>query len=226
MAEKGEPVFYSPLPNQPDNQSHVVLYPYRPPGRRLRRVFFVSVSIFLFSAAIFFLWPSDPDLTVVRLNLKRIQVHTSPKISIDISLFLTLRVRNRDFFSLEYSSLDVSIGYRGRGLGTVNSTGGKLRARASSYVNATIELDGIEVIHDVIYLLHDLAKGSIPFDTDTVVRGKLGLLFFEVPLKVKSLRFLFIWLYFTPKSSTPCFAWFLGNEEKRREKVENRREGN
>lgn len=67
----------------------------------------------------------------------------------------------------------------------MNSTGEKLRARASSYVNATIELDGIEVIHDVIYLLHDLAKGSIPFDTDTVVRGKLGLLFFEVPLKAK-----------------------------------------
>ena len=59
-----------------------------------------------------------------------------------------------------------------------------MRARASSYVNATLDLDGLVVIHDVFYLLEDLAKGVIPFETDTQVNGVLGFFFFKIPLKV------------------------------------------
>ena len=54
----------------------------------------------------------------------------------------------------------------------------KMQSRALSYVNATFDLNGLEVIHDVFYLLEDLAKGVIPFDTDTQVNGVLGLFFF------------------------------------------------
>lgn len=62
-----------------------------------------------------------------------------------------------------------------------------MRARGSSYVNATLVLDGLEVIHDVFYLLEDLAKGVIPFDTDSEVDGTVGLLFFKIPIKVNLL---------------------------------------
>lgn len=61
-----------------------------------------------------------------------------------------------------------------------------MRARGSSYVNATLVLDGLEVIHDVFYLLEDLARGLIPFDTDTEVEGTLGLFFFKIPIKAKA----------------------------------------
>lgn len=61
-----------------------------------------------------------------------------------------------------------------------------MRARGSSYVNASLELNGLEVIHDVIYLIEDLIRGVIPFDTVTMVKGELGVLFFEIPLKVFS----------------------------------------
>ncbi|MBA0838824.1 hypothetical protein Goarm_004614, partial [Gossypium armourianum] len=94
-------------------------------------------------------------------------------------------VRNRDFFSLDYDKLVVSVGYRGRELGLVSSEGGRVRARGSSYVNATLDLDGFEVVHDVIYLLSDWAKGVIPFDTNTKVDGDLGLFLFKIPLKNK-----------------------------------------
>lgn len=96
-----------------------------------------------------------------------------------------LRVQNRDFFSLEYDSLVVSIGYRGEMFGFVKSDGGVMRARGSSYVNATVVLNGIRIISDVFYLIEDLAKGSIPFDTVTEVDGSVGLLFFDVPIKAK-----------------------------------------
>lgn len=59
-----------------------------------------------------------------------------------------------------------------------------MRARGTSYVNATLQLDGFQVIHDVFYLIDDLASGSIPFDTDSIVNGKVGLFFIQVPIKV------------------------------------------
>ncbi|CAB4310129.1 unnamed protein product [Prunus armeniaca] len=39
------------------------------------------------------------------------------------------------------------------------------------------------IIHDVFYLLEALARGVIPFDTDTEVEGTLGLSFFKIPIK-------------------------------------------
>lgn len=65
-----------------------------------------------------------------------------------------------------------------------SSDGGRIRARGSSYVDAVLTVDGFEVIYDAFYLLQDIAKGVIPFDTETRVDGKLGLFFFDVPLKV------------------------------------------
>ena len=59
-----------------------------------------------------------------------------------------------------------------------------MKARGSSYINATLDLNGIEILHDIFYLLEDLARGSIPFDTDSEVQGKLGLFFFKIPLEV------------------------------------------
>lgn len=59
-----------------------------------------------------------------------------------------------------------------------------MKARGSSYINANLDVDGIEILHDVFHLLQDLAAGVIPFDTISEVRGKLGLFFFEIPLQV------------------------------------------
>ncbi|KAL3644345.1 hypothetical protein CASFOL_012277 [Castilleja foliolosa] len=58
-----------------------------------------------------------------------------------------------DFYSIDYDSLDVSIGYRGKRLGYMSSDGGGIKARQSSYVNATPHLDATEVLSDAIYLI-------------------------------------------------------------------------
>ncbi|KAK3028344.1 hypothetical protein RJ639_037806 [Escallonia herrerae] len=96
---------------------------------------------------------------------------------------LTIKVWNPDLYSMNYGSLVVSIGYRGKGLGFVSLSRGHVRPRGASYVDATPELDGVEVMSDVFLLLEDLARGSIPFDTVTEVRGLLGLSIFRLPLK-------------------------------------------
>lgn len=194
MAGNHESASYSLPPPNPSNQTDVVVPPNPAPKNR-RHIIRLPAALIPLSAAVYFFWPSDPDLKIVRYNLNNIQVHTSPKLAIDISLVLTVRVRNRNFFSFNYNSLLVSLGYRGRELGVAKSKGGKLTARGSSYIDTKVELDGFEILHDAFYLLRDLAKGSIPLDTNMAVKGKLGLLFYQVPLKVNSSE-IFISLIF------------------------------
>ncbi|KAJ8769498.1 hypothetical protein K2173_004243 [Erythroxylum novogranatense] len=173
---------YTSLPSQPQNV--VVLTSYRPPfNASYRRLLIFTVVVVLLFAAVFFFYPSDPNVQLARLRLNHVRVNTSPKLTLDLSFSLTIRVRNRDYFSLEYRTLDVAVGYRGRELGLVRSEGGKIRARASSYVNTTLDLDGLEVIYDALYLIQDLASGVIPIDTHTLVKGSVGLFFFKIPIQ-------------------------------------------
>ncbi|KZV16269.1 hypothetical protein F511_35835, partial [Dorcoceras hygrometricum] len=144
-----------------------------------------TILIFL-AAALYLLWPFDPELSIVRLRIDRLHFHMRPKVSIDVTLNLTVKIRNQDFYSLQYDSSVVSIGYRGKKLGDVISDGGNITARASSYVNATLQLERVEILSDVVLLLEDLAKGEIMFDTETQIDGKLTVFFFDLPLKVKS----------------------------------------
>ncbi|XP_038714424.1 uncharacterized protein LOC120007995 [Tripterygium wilfordii] len=146
-----------------------------------RRVIFTATAI-LFLALVYVSWPSDPDIKIARLHLKRIRVHKRPVLNIDITLNLTLKVQNVAVYSLEYRSLDVAVGYRGKMLGHVRSDGGHVRAMASSYVDAELELVGVEVFSDVVFLLEDLVRGTVPFDTITEVTGQLGVFFFGFPL--------------------------------------------
>ncbi|XP_073141621.1 uncharacterized protein [Henckelia pumila] len=188
--------FHQPLlpsETQPTQPQYVfVLPPYPPPNhhRLLRKscrrglVSCATVLIFL-AAALYLLWPFDPELSVVRLRFDRLRFHMRPKVSIDVTLNLTVRIRNQDFYSIQYDSSVVSIGYRGKKLGDVTSVGGNITARSSSYVNATLQLERVEITSDVILFLEDLAKGEIMFDTETQIDGKLRVFCFDLPLKTK-----------------------------------------
>ncbi|KAI3855072.1 hypothetical protein MKX03_018466 [Papaver bracteatum] len=200
MAAKGEPVsYYSPLPSNPNHHpqsqqqegdQYYIVLPLRNPNRNrycksLRQNILCFISVLLLALTFYCLYPSDPVLKVERVNLSHFKIHTNPTISLDVVMDLTVKVYNRDVYSLDYDSLIISIGYRGKKLGFVRSDEGHLRPRSSSYVKAQLRLDGIEVLHDVFYLLEDLAKGYIPFDTVTEIQGRLGLFFFQVPIKGK-----------------------------------------
>ncbi|KAL3511802.1 hypothetical protein ACH5RR_024519 [Cinchona calisaya] len=188
--------YYHPLPAEPHSQPHqptqyIILLPryYNLQtflNRTCRRRLFCLAALLLLGLAIFFLWPSNPEISIVRLRLDRLHIVTFPQISLDITLDLTVKIRNRDFFSIDYKSLIVAIGYRGTQLGYATSAHGHIKARGSSYINATVELDGVEILYDVIPLIEDLAKGEITFDTVTKIGGgQLGLLLFEIPLEAK-----------------------------------------
>ncbi|KAE9588197.1 hypothetical protein Lal_00002814 [Lupinus albus] len=195
MMGMSEKIDYSPLPSNPNSpnypyppsQNVVVLLPsyHRHRDHRNRNFCFLYsiIALLILAAATFFLYPSDPEIHLARIRINRVAIRTKPKPFLDISFSITVQARNRDFFSVSYDSLAVSVGYRNRDIGFVSSGGGEIMARGSSYVDATLIVDGFEVIYDAFYLIEDLAKGVIPFDTNTRFEGNLGLFFFNVPLK-------------------------------------------
>ncbi|MBA0627414.1 hypothetical protein Godav_004928 [Gossypium davidsonii] len=150
---------------------------------RDRRVLYTA-SLLLLAALLFIFWPSDPEVKIARLHVNHMQVHTAPIVAVDISLVMTLKVRNWDVYSMDITRFEVAVGYRGKTLGHVTSEHGHVRARGSSYVEAVLELNGVEVFSDVVYMLEDLARGTVPFDTVTQVVGWLGFSFVKFPLKV------------------------------------------
>ncbi|CAK9185661.1 unnamed protein product [Ilex paraguariensis] len=183
------PIYYHPLPPEDQPQNYIIILPHHPSTRsrrRLwRRILLWTTSLLIAAAAVYLLWPSDPELSIVRLSLDRLKIRVLPSPSLDITLDLVVKIRNRDFYSIDYESVIVGIGYRGKQLGVATSAHGHVRARASSYINATLVLDGVEVLSDAILLLEDLVKGVIPFDTVSMIRGRIGLFFFEIPIEAK-----------------------------------------
>ncbi|KAG8044160.1 hypothetical protein GUJ93_ZPchr0043g16393 [Zizania palustris] len=152
-------------------------------GCRYRCLGPLLALLVLLCLAGFLLWPADPDVSVARLRLAHVSVSARPSVSVTISAALKVRIRNPDLFALDYSHLDVAIGYRGAHLGRVTSGGGRVRARAVSYIDADLSLDGIRVVEDAIYLLEDLARGSVPFDTVAEVEGHVHFFFLSIPVK-------------------------------------------
>ncbi|KAJ6698810.1 LATE EMBRYOGENESIS ABUNDANT (LEA) HYDROXYPROLINE-RICH GLYCOPROTEIN FAMILY [Salix purpurea] len=120
MTSKASSVPYTSLPSRPDSypQNVIVLsYYHRPPNHILRRCLLFTTAILLLSASVYLLYPSDPAIQLSRIKLNHIRVNYSPELTLDASFSLTIKVENRDFFSLYYDSLVVSVGYRGRELG-------------------------------------------------------------------------------------------------------------
>lgn len=187
--------YYHPLLTDPHFHSqpqphYVVVLPryYNPVSyycRLLRRRAICLAILLLLAGAVYLLWPSDPDVSIVRVHLHRFRIRTFPIISLDVNLHLTVKIRNKDLYSLDYDSLTVSIGYRGKQLGLVKSNHGHVRARGSSYVNASLALSGVEILADVIPLLEDVRRGEISFDTVSEVDGQLGLFFVKIPIEAK-----------------------------------------
>ncbi|KAH6779388.1 hypothetical protein C2S52_010625, partial [Perilla frutescens var. hirtella] len=188
-----QPLLSDPLSPQPQPPQYVVvLTPYPAPHRHVllrkscqRCIFCFAIFLLFLVAAAYLLWPSDPELSIVRLRLDRLHFNTRSEISLDATLQLTVTIRNQDLYSLNYDLLLVSIGYRGKPLGYVTSGGGNVASRETSYVNATLQLDQVEILTDVDLLLEDLAKGAVMFDMVSVIGGKLGVYFFDLPLKTK-----------------------------------------
>ncbi|XP_051147778.1 uncharacterized protein LOC127262949 [Andrographis paniculata] len=174
------PEYVVELPTYPAPHQHLLL---RKPCRRC--LFCLAVLLIYVVAGGYLLWPSDPELSVVRLRLDRLRFHTDPKVSVDATVDLTVRVRNRDFYSMDYDSLVVAVEYRGERLGFVTSDGGRIERRRSSYVNATLQLDGVAILTDAYWLIEDLERGAVTLETVSEITGKLGVLVFDLPLKTK-----------------------------------------
>ncbi|KAH0452522.1 hypothetical protein IEQ34_019821 [Dendrobium chrysotoxum] len=129
----------APHPRQP---SCLPLTPHLPPPTSLLQTLLLlpsslrlllsyswCFSILLLASAIIFLWPSNPELSVVLLRLNQFRVTPLPSISIHIAMGLEIKIRIPDFFAINYSLIVSSIFYRGELLGSATSAGGRIEAR-------------------------------------------------------------------------------------------------
>ncbi|GAB2228117.1 hypothetical protein Droror1_Dr00009947 [Drosera rotundifolia] len=166
---------YAPLPPSPPPPQFILL-PFSPTRRRTRRRRIITfLSLLTLSIAAFILWPSGPQLRIARLTLRSFSVRTHPRLSLDVSLAARVDVRNTAIYSLDFGDIEVEVWYRGERLGHVTSKGGHVRARGRSWVDAIVEFDGVEVVLDWVWLVEDLGKGVVRFDTVSWVSGELGL---------------------------------------------------
>ncbi|KAG0465782.1 hypothetical protein HPP92_019946 [Vanilla planifolia] len=169
-----------------------ILLPTFPRGRRRSLLRYCRCSSSLLASAtvlallglvLFFIWPSKLEMRTVRLKFDRVRVSTQPAVAVSIDLHLRIRIRNPNFFAFHYDGLFVAVGYRGEPIGYILSAGGKVKARGASYVDVELQIDGVQVLHNVFYLIEDLIRRSIQFDTITEVKGFLHILFFDIPIK-------------------------------------------
>lgn len=179
----------------PADPYYVVLppAPIDPWKRRRQLLGYGSLIIcvaLLVVAAVYFLWPSQVQIQVARFQLNQFGYNIVPQpgsfvplLFLNFSMDMMVQVNNRDFYGVDYDSVNVEIGYRGRSIGSVSSENGRLSARQTTYVNATLDLDGAEVVHDVGYLLKDIEKGEVPLDTVTEFDGRIKVWFFNIGLK-------------------------------------------
>ncbi|KAF1001531.1 hypothetical protein AG4045_000925, partial [Apium graveolens] len=129
---------------------------------------FYSLSSRSFSSPpLYYLWPSNPELTIVRLKLNKFNAHAFPA-KLDVELDLKVRVLNKD----------VMIWC----IGFVEAKGGKVKAKGVSYVNATLRLTELRFGRCGV-LIEDLARGVVTIDTVSAVEGKVGFVYVYIPIK-------------------------------------------
>ncbi|KAJ3670209.1 hypothetical protein LUZ60_010533 [Juncus effusus] len=143
------------------------------------------LSLFLLVPLFVFLYPTDPDIKITKLHLTHLRISPPPRASFDLKLTVRTHVKNPNFFGMEYKCLNSSVSYRGKELGQVVAAGGTVRARGDSKLKADVEIDGVRVLDEVVFLIEDLAKGSVPLVTVTEVEGLIGVFFFRIPVKGK-----------------------------------------
>eukprot|EP00249_Psilotum_nudum_P016970 c26083_g1_i3 orf=293-979(-) len=185
--------FYDPLPG--DGQYPYAYLPLAP--RRQNRwhlSFFLRsafglLAVVLVGISAFFLWPRQTGIHMTLLRLEGVHVDVKrgdsiiPRVFLDITLRLRVRVVNPNYFGVDYKSVTAVIFYNEEKLGYVDSEGGKVPARSTAYVSATLNLTGIELGRNVLSLLEDLAARRVPFSTKAHFRGRIRILFFEVPME-------------------------------------------
>jgi len=180
----------------PTEPCYVILDSAPPPqrrsnGRLLTYAGYGALSIVIILVAAYFVWPSDPRIEVVRMRLNKIDWRTEkspgsflPRVFLDLSMGLTVKVTNRDYLGVYYDHVKVGIAYRGEKIGQVTSENSAyIPPRGTAYVDATLDIHGIQVLADVIYLLEDIARGRIPLRTVTDFDGYIRLFSLKVPLQ-------------------------------------------
>ncbi|XP_024529145.1 uncharacterized protein LOC112345843 [Selaginella moellendorffii] len=143
------------------------------------------ISVFLaLVILVFFLWPRDPELEVVGLDFKGLNLNTTGGVHLDVDLRLEIQVENPNFFAVDYDRVTVRIYYHGDELGHVDSAGGSVPARRTVNLTANATLQGLEIVKNAMRLISDANKEKIPVSVAAGFDGNLEILAIHPSIKV------------------------------------------
>ena len=130
------------------------------------------------------IWPWYPELKIERMEVKRVKVRPVPPVGADVSISMSVRVRNRDIYWMEMREVDVGMKYRRKKMGHVELKGWQVKGWSSTHVEAEVVFAELPS-SQVPYLLEDVAKGKVYFRTVVELSGQFGILSFRTPLPLE-----------------------------------------
>lgn len=149
-------------------------------GGGLKWMVFVVVCV----ACVVGIWPWYPELKIERMEVKRVKVRPVPPVGADVSISMSVRVRNRDIYWMEMREVDVGMKYRRKKMGHVELKGWQVKGWSSTHVEAEVVFAELPS-SQVPYLLEDVAKGKVYFRTVVELSGQFGILSFRTPLPLE-----------------------------------------
>ncbi|MED6120058.1 hypothetical protein PIB30_017507 [Stylosanthes scabra] len=155
--------------------------PPPPPPPPCHGILKTTLVTLLCLAAIFVLWPGEPDVRLTQLSVRRV------KATAVFTLSVTVKVRNGDVYWMDLKEVDVGMKYRGRKLGHVESGRWHVRGWGWCHVYGDLEFSGLPPV-DAVHLIEDMKKGSALFHAVAEVSGQLGILGYRFPFVFKAVR--------------------------------------
>uniref|UniRef100_A0A1D1YYE2 Putative inorganic polyphosphate/ATP-NAD kinase n=1 Tax=Anthurium amnicola TaxID=1678845 RepID=A0A1D1YYE2_9ARAE len=149
-------------------------------------ILILLVTLLFLTAVGLVLWPSQPELKIVNIQLSHVNISKSEGVNafLDTSMNLKVKIWNRDFISHNYNLILISIGYEGKWLGTTTSNATFVNARSVSYLDATVRLNGTQDLEGSFKQHDDITKGSIPLEIVIEVGERFHFFSINIPIQV------------------------------------------
>ncbi|KAH7672425.1 LEA14-like protein [Dioscorea alata] len=158
---------------------------HRPPLLRRHRCFLISlVVIVLLIVLILILYFTlfrfhDPTTELISARVDGVSPSISIpaiRISLNLSLFLQIRVHNRNPASFTHSAGTALLFYNGVQVGDALVEPGRIPSKGSEILSCELTVQADKIAGDLTKLIGDLAAGEVGFDSSTRVPGRVKFL--------------------------------------------------
>ncbi|PWA93733.1 Late embryogenesis abundant protein, LEA-14 [Artemisia annua] len=139
-------------------------------------IFAIGLIILILALTVFKFKKPVTTVNSVVLNDVNATVNLVPlRVSLNISLDITITVRNPNKVGITYQNSSAALRYKGRDIGNVPIPAGKIGSDDSKKMNLTLTIFADRLLTD-IDVYGDVISGNFPVSTHTKITGKVRIL--------------------------------------------------